>query len=253
MLYAYKNELPIILHEPVRPNDVEIISDDHNFGFLLFDKVPTYAEVWDRLVFILGMGGLMVVPDMIQNLRHDSDKKVVTIVTKQSSRFIVEYQDLMKLDLQDTGEVFLYDWFDFRAGSQNCPDVIRGDDQSPMRMVLYPSRRQKVKKGMRDMVAISRIKETDSSLWDYSEMAIHHKCLQLFKKYNIKGPSIGYTKKGTARHGKIKIEHGWREIKKEVNSLYTIEELCKMKQRGRRLTNLTINLFSTSKTFTSQE
>ena len=110
-----------------------------------------------------------------------------------------------------------------------------------------------VKKGIRDMVAISKIKETEASLWDYSEMAIHHKCLQLFKKYNIKGPSIGYTKKGTARHGKIKIEHAWREIKKEVNSLHTIEELCKMKQRGRRLTNLTTNLFSTSKTFTSQD
>jgi hypothetical protein len=199
------------------------------------------------------MGGLMVVPDMIQNLRHDSDKRSVTIVTKQSSRFIVEYQELMKLDLNDTGDVLLYDWFDFRAGSQNCPDVIRGDDDSPMRMVLYPSRRQKVKKGMRDMVAISRIKETESSLWDYSEMAIHHKCLQLFKKYNIKGPSVGYTKNGKPRHGKIKIEHGWREIKKEVNSLYTIGELCKMKQKGRRLTNLTTNLFSTSKTFTSQE
>jgi predicted O-methyltransferase YrrM len=99
-LYAYKNELPIILHDPVRPNDVEIVSDDHSFDFLLFDKVPTYAEVWDRLVFVLGMGGLMVVPDMIQNLRHDSDKKSVTIVTKQSSRFIVEYQELMKLDLK---------------------------------------------------------------------------------------------------------------------------------------------------------
>ena len=86
----------------MRPNDVEIVSDDHNFDFLLFDKVPTYSEVWDRLIFVLGMSGLMVVPDMIQNLRHDSETKVVTIVTKQSSRFIVRYQEVMKLDLEDT-------------------------------------------------------------------------------------------------------------------------------------------------------
>ena len=237
----------------MRPNDVEIISDDHNFDFLLFDKVPTYAEVWDRLIFVLGMSGLMVVPDMIQNLRHDSETKIVTIVTKQSSRFIVRYQEVMKLDLEDTGDIYIYDWFDFRAGSQNSPDIIRGEDDSPLRMVLYPTRRPKVKKGIRDFVAISRIKEVKASLWEYSEMAIHHKCLQLFKKHGIKGPSVGYTNKGKPRNGPIKIEHAWREIKKEVNSLYTIEELCKMKQTGNRLTNLTTNLFLTSKTFTSQE
>jgi hypothetical protein len=199
------------------------------------------------------MAGLMVIPDMIQNLRHNAETKVVTIVTKQTSRFIIKYQEVMKLDLDDTGEVYIYDWFDFRAGSKNSPDIIRGDDDSPLRMILYPSKRQKVKKGIRDMVAISKIKETDSSLWDNSEMAISMKCLQLFKKYGIKGPSVGYTKKGKPRHGKIKIEHAWREIKKEVNSLYTIEELCKMKIKGNRLTNLTTNLFLTSKTFTSQE
>ena len=115
----------------------------------------------------------MVVPDMIQNLRHDSETKIVTIVTKQSSRFIVRYQEVMKLDLEDTGEIYIYDWFDFRAGSQNSPDIIRGEDDAPLRMVLYPTRRPKVKKGIRDFVAISRIKEVKASLWDYSEMAIN--------------------------------------------------------------------------------
>ncbi len=195
----------------------------------------------------------MVVPDMIQNLRHDTETKIVTIVTKQRTRFIVRYQEVTKLDLEDTGDIYVYDWFDFRAGSQNSPDIIRGIDDSPMRMVLYPSRRLRVKKGIRDLVAISKIKEVKSSLWDYSEMAIQHKCLQMFKKHGIKGPSVGYTKTGKPRNGPIKIEHAWREIKKEVNSLYTIEELCKMKQQGSRLTNLTTNLFLSSKTFTSQE
>ena len=195
----------------------------------------------------------MVVPDMIENLRHDTEKKTVTIVTKQRTRFLVRYQEVMKLDLHDTGEVLLYDWFDFRAGSQNSPDIIRGDDDSPMRMVLYPSRRPKVKNGIRDMVAISKVSEDKVDLWDHSEFAITMKCLQLFKKHGVKGPSVGYTKKGKPRNGPIKIEHAWREIKKEVNSLYTIEELCKMKIKGNRLTNLTTNLFLTTTTFTSQE
>ena len=63
------------------------------------------------------MAGLMVIPDMIQNLRHNAETKVVTIVTKQTSRFIIKYQEVMKLDLDDTGEIYIYDWFDFRTGS----------------------------------------------------------------------------------------------------------------------------------------
>tara|TARA_R110000787_G_scaffold270747_1_gene377763 strand:- start:182 stop:871 length:690 start_codon:yes stop_codon:yes gene_type:complete len=229
------------------------VEDKHEFDFLCFDKRPTYGEVWDRLVFVLGMAGLMVIPDMIHNLRHDIEKKTVTIVTKQRTRFLVRYQEVMKLDLQDTGDVIVYDWFDIRSGSKNCPDIIRGEDDLPTKIVLYPSKRPKVKDGMRDMVAISRIKETEIDNWEHSEMSINHRCLQIFKKHGLKGASIGYTKKGTPRHAPIKIEHGWRETKKDIKSLFTLEELCKMKIKGNRLTNLTTNLFLTTTTFTSQE
>ena len=61
LLYAYKNELPIILHKPSKPSDVEFVSNVHDFDFLHFEFKPTYGQVWDRLTFALGMGGYMIV------------------------------------------------------------------------------------------------------------------------------------------------------------------------------------------------
>jgi hypothetical protein len=253
LIYAYKNEIPIVLHKPIKPSDVEFVDRKYNFDFLHFNRIPTYGEIWDRLTFALGMGGYMLAPDLILNFRHDTETKTVTIVSKQSSRFIVKYQEVIELDLAETGDVYVYDWFDVRAGSKDFPDVVRGDKDNPQKLVFYPSRRQKVKNGLKDFVAISKIKETNVSSWDYSEVAIEYTCHKLFKKYGFKGPPNGYTRHGKQRYSNIKIEHAWREIKSEVESSYTLEELCKMKQKGNHLTNLTTNLFSTSKTFTSQE
>ena len=253
LLYAYKNELPIILNKPVKPSDVEFIDLLYDFSFLHFDKRPTYGDVWDRLVFALGMGGYMIAPDLISNLRHEKSKKKIVFVSSQGLRVKVEYDVLIEPDLKETGNVFIYDWFDMRTGSQNCPDVIRGNDDSPQRLVFYPSRRPKVIKGIRDFVAISKVKEKILNDWDYSEMAIKHSCLKIFKTFGIKGAAAGYTRHGKQRYSPIKIEHGWREIKNEIKSAHTLEELCKMKQKGSHLTNLTTNLFLTTKTSTSQE
>ena len=43
LLYAYKNELPVIIHEPSKPSDVEFISQTHDFDFLHFEYKPTYG------------------------------------------------------------------------------------------------------------------------------------------------------------------------------------------------------------------
>ena len=245
--------MPVIIHEPSKPSDVEFISQSHDFDFLHFGHKPTYGQVWDRLAFALGMGGYMIAPDLISNFRHDTETKTITIVSKQSSRFIVKYQEVIEPDVGETGNVYLYDWFDVKVGSKDFPDVMRGEDDSPQKLVFYESRRQKVRDGLKDFVAISRIKETKLNSWDYSEVAIEYACYKMFKQHNIKGGPNGYTRHGKQRFYPVKIEHAWREIKSEIKSLHTLEELCKMKQKGNHLTNLTTNLFSTTKTSTSQE
>jgi len=253
LIYAYKNELPVIIHRPSKPSDVEFVSNVHDFDFLHFEFKPTYGQVWDRLAFALGMGGYMIAPDLISNFRHDTETKTITIVSKQSSRFIVKYQEVIEPDVGETGNVYLYDWFDVRVGSKDFPDVMRGEEGAPQKLVFYESRRQKVRDGLRDFVAITKIKETKLNSWDYSEVAIEYACYKLFKKYNIKGGPNGYTRHGKQRYYPVKIEHAWREIKSEIKSINTLEELCNMKQKGNHLTNLTTNLFSTTKTSTSQE
>jgi hypothetical protein len=199
------------------------------------------------------MGGYMIAPNIVNNFRHDTDKKQIILATHDNSRFVVNYQALIKLDLKETGTVFIYDWFDMKTGSSNCPDIIRGDNNHPQKLVFYDSKRPKVKNGLKDFVAISKIPETKIGSWDYSELAIQYASLQIFKKHGIKGAACGYDRKGKQRYSRIKIEHGWREIKSELNCLHTLEELCKTKQKGSHLTNLTTSLFSTSKTSTSQE
>ena len=54
----------------------------------------------------------MIAPDLISNFRHDTETKTITIVSKQSSRFIVKYQEVIEPDVAETGNVYLYDWFD---------------------------------------------------------------------------------------------------------------------------------------------
>ena len=67
------------------------------------------------------------------------------------------------------------------------------------------SRRQKVKDGLKDFVAISKIKETNVSSWDYSEVAIEYACHKLFKQqYGFKGGPNGYTRHGKQRYIMLK-------------------------------------------------
>jgi hypothetical protein len=53
---------------------------------------------------------------------------------------------------------------------------MRGEDNAPQKLVFYESRRQKVRDGLLDFVAISKIKETKLNCWDYSEVAIGYAC-----------------------------------------------------------------------------
>ena len=80
----------------------------HDFDFLHFEFKPTYGQVWDRLVFCLGMGGYMIAPDLITSFRNDTETKTITIVSKQSSRFIVKYQEVIEPDVGETGNVEIF-------------------------------------------------------------------------------------------------------------------------------------------------
>ena len=55
--------------------------------------------------------------------------------------------------------MYLYDWFDVRVGSKDFPDVMRGEEVAPEKLVFYESRRQKVRDGLRDFV-IQKVKKS---------------------------------------------------------------------------------------------
>ena len=97
--------------------------------------------------------------------------------------------------------MYVYDWFDVRAGSKDFPDVMRGDKDNPQKLVFYRIKKTKVKNGLKDFVAISKVKRKNVNSWDYSEVAIEYTCYKLFKKHNIqRSAGNGYTRHGKQRY-----------------------------------------------------
>ena len=226
LLYAYKHNLPIIIDQAHIPFGLEECPKHWDLNFIGFSSklIHKKSQVWDRLVFLLSMAGLVIFPNNVQSFRQEKGK--MNIILNNNRRFQVTFENAIEFDRDKEEYLLVYDWFAVRSGARHDQEVIRTPNTSFAHTLLFhPSTRAKTRKDMKDVCAVSEVPESQINDIEWSENYVRMRVLQLMKENGIRGQSNGYNKKGHQLHYAIKIEHMYRETRYKYNNEPHVEEL----------------------------
>ena len=244
LFYAYINEMPIVITQPYVPFELDIVEDNSFFELLGYTAgMPlTKVQVWDRLVFILSMAGLVMMPNNVRNVREEGNKIIFSL--KDNTRMIVAYERKISFDKHLDGEVDVYDWFDIKSGAKiELEELNDSEDDLVHKIIFYDSQRKGTGgKGFKDLVAISRMQKTELYEYENSESYVRLKTLNMMKEQGMRGRPNGYNSRGKQQFYALKIEHMHREIIKRYKPKFTMQETLDQIREEKEIWKLTKKL-----------
>jgi len=244
LLYSYMTETPIILTQPYVPFELEKADFSDIYKFLGYDVNTelTKIQLWDRLVFILSMAGLVMMPNNVRNVRQDSNKIIFSL--KDNTRFIVAYERKISFDQHNDEDVTVYDWFDINSGSKIEMDEISDNEDTLVNKIIFydSTRRGQAGKGRKDLVSVSSMKSKDILEYYNSEGNVRLKTIKMMKDQGLRGTPNGYNKHGRQLFYAIKLDHSHREVVKSYTPKYTVQEIFSKFKQEKETWNLTKKL-----------
>ena len=244
LFYAYIHETPIVLTQPYVPFELDMIEDNSFFELLGYTaEMPlTKVQVWDRLVFVLSMAGLVMMPNNVRSVRHERNKIIFSL--NDNSRFIIAYERKISFDKHLDSEVDVYDWFDIRSGAKTQKQEINDSENDLVhKIIFYDSQRKGTGgKGFKDLVSLSRMQTSELHEYENSESYVRLKTLQMMKEQGMRGRPNGYNKRGIQQFYAINIEHMHREIIKRYEPKFTMQEALSQVRQEKEIWKLTKKL-----------
>ena len=244
LFYAYIHETPIVLTQPYVPFELDRVEDNSFFELLGYtSEIPlTKVQVWDRLVFVLSMAGLVMMPNNVRNVRQERNKIIFSL--NDNSRFIIAYERKISFDKHLDKEVDVYDWFDIRSGAKiELQELNDSENDLVHKIVFYDSQRKGTGgKGFKDLVSVSRMQKAELHEYENSESYVRLKTLQMMKEQGMRGRPNGYNKRGIQQFYAINIEHTHREIVKRYKPKYTMQETLNQIREEKEIWKLTKKL-----------
>ena len=244
LFYAYIHETPIVLTQPYVPFELDMVEDNSFFELLGYTaEMPlTKVQVWDRLVFVLSMAGLVMMPNNVRNVREEGNKIIFSL--NDNSRFIIAYERKVSFDKHLDKEVDVYDWFDIRSGAKTEKQEINDSENELVhKIIFYDSQRKGTGgKGFKDLVSVSRMQTSQLHEYENSESYVRLKTLQMMKEQGMRGRPNGYNKRGIQQFYAINIEHTHREIIKRYKPKFTMQETLSQIREEKEIWKLTKKL-----------
>ena len=243
LLHSYITETPLVIGKPRRPTEIENMHPDLDFSFVGFRKSESVSSLllWERLSFLLSMGGLLLFPNSIETLKEESNRLVVT--THNMRRVEVTFNKLRKFDTKLTNYTWIYDWFAVRSGAKHDIDFLDDDGYLVKQLFFYPSKRIGVR-GCKDAVAASFVKTDEIFDMEFSEGYVTLKTRNMMKEAGIRGMSKGYASSGNRSYAPIRIEHLHREYKEQLIPDMTIGQILELPRNDQgEICRMTKNLF----------
>jgi hypothetical protein len=244
LFYAYIHELPIVLTQPYVPFELDMVEDSSFFELLGYTtEFPlTRVQVWDRLVFVLSMAGLVMMPNNVRSVRHDRNKIIFSL--NDNSRFTIAYERKISFDKHLDEEVDVYDWFDIRSGAKTELEQINDTESNLVSKILFydSNRKGTGGKGFKDIVSISQVQKKELYEYENSESYVRLKTLQMMKDQGMRGRPNGYNNRGKQQFYALKIEHMHREIIKRYEPKFTMQETFKQIKKEKEIWKLTKKL-----------
>ena len=243
LFHAYIHELPIVLTQPYVPFELEEVNSHEMFELLGYNTCNsiTKVQLWDRLVFVLSMAGLVLMPNNVRSVKHERNR--LTFALNDNSRLIIAYERKIAFDTHLETEVDVCDWFNIKSGGKTEIEQLSDEDNVVNKILFYDSKRiGNGGKGRKDLVSLSHINPMDLNDYENSESLVRLKTLQMMKDAGMRGRPNGYNKKGTQLHYALKIEHTHREIIKKYKPKFTMQQSFKQIKEEKEIWKLTKKL-----------
>jgi hypothetical protein len=244
LFYAYMTETPIVITQPYVPFELEMVEDIEAYEILGYNNITTLTklQVWDRLVFILSMAGLVMMPNNVRTVRQEKNKIIFSL--NDSTRFTIIYERKTSFDSHLDDIVSVHDWFDIRSGSKlELKEINDSESNLVHKIIFYDSiRKGNSGKGRKDIVAVSEIKTKNLLEYENSEGYVRLKTLKMMKDEGIRGRPNGYNKFGKQLFYALNIEHTHREIIKKYKPKFTIQETLNLAKYEKDIWKLTKKL-----------
>ena len=192
-------------------------------------------DLWERLSFMLSIGGNLPFSDKVKSIRIDCDQKTVSVAAGNTTTKIgfvtlrvfddIEVHGLESHILSDFEKVdfakFLspkkfkiLDWLDVRSGCRHEFDYLCTDDDFVNELYFYPSERVDGNHDLKDLVAVSYLTQGQINDVEYSDTYARFKARSLMKEYGIRGTRNGKDPKNPKKYKyyAIRIESAGREV-----------------------------------------
>lgn len=233
VIFAFNNQYPLFFTHPRKPFRFDYLKPESDLGCVklfsskeiqTFDGAkfmgcPKYL-LWERLVFLLALDGLIPLSDLCSNIR-ENDQRVVCS-NDYSKIFEFEY-DICHYFGDDNSSGFVtekkvakpkficYDWIAFNRGGKHDIDYINTGDDLAQEIWFYPSDRIDGNTAVKDACVVSILNEEQVDSFDYSETMARFKMIHEMESRGMKGKFNGYGPNGKPKYYKFRTTSLYRE------------------------------------------
>ncbi len=239
LMYAFINRYPIFFTNAQRPFrfgylDPAIDLSDFKFSNWPPKSLTTFKGkrdvglpkefLWERLLFLMSLDGLVPLSNLCHGIRHDGN----SVVCSDEYSKIMEFRfgncfyfadDNSKGFIEKTNldeeRYICYDYIAFNSGGKHEIDYIHTDDDFVSEIWFYSSDRIDGNTPIRDACAVSKLNKQQLIDFDFSQTMAKFKTIQVMKDNGMRGKFNGYTKKGTPRHYDFRTTSIRRDARRE--------------------------------------
>mgnify|MGYP001293652375 CR=1 FL=1 len=255
VMFAFTNDYPIFYTSPAKPFRFDYFEPKVKLDFLgiphekrkhncldtEFTSGIPKLMLWERLLFLMSLRGLVPLSNLCQKMRcvnndivfSNGYSKILEINFTECYYFGDDNSNgFIKRTKLDEQEYICYDYIAFNKGGKHEVDLIHTGDDFVSEIWFYSSDRIDGNSPIRDACAVSKLKSEQLYDFDFSETMARFKTVKTMKDFGMRGPQNGYTKAGTPRHYSIKTASIRREIRsiedrpEPSTSYIKIEDVC---------------------------
>lgn len=228
LLFASEREIPIFFTEPEKPFEFELFMPSVDLSSMRLHNGPLHwrtvkdnvitggskIALWEHLLFILGLKGLVPFSNLCSSLRFDdniltghSDYAKLRSINFGVCYYFDEHATYNLLACEDNPRIYhTYDRLAFIRGGKHHLDLIQSEELFCNKVWFYPTPRIDGKSSIKDACAFSILSEEQIDDFDFSETMARLVVLQKMKDLGLKGPRNGYQYNGSIRYRSFKVE-----------------------------------------------
>ena len=232
LLFAFMRRLPVLFASSDEPFRLNEISEDYDLSFMGLEPFQAYNErlVWQRLMFLLGMSGLVPLSSLAGSIRVEENS--LRIVTKNQRLIKGTFTKLHVFDDRDiaglpdpSGETReknrVIDWVNVRRCSRHDVRTLTGSSDFASQIFFYPTDRSD-NKTYKDLVVISHLTDAQLNDFEFSDTMVKFVVTEMMREAGIKGRKNGidYKQGGKQKYLSILLEPAEREVHPVIRRYY---------------------------------